>query len=186
MPVIYLRPAVILPVCPTWECTSLTWPSLRRGRQTTPKTTWSTSPRWEWWGARGSVTSEKTFKRVFLWKWVYLPCFIFARIPDFSHHQRNQAVPADGIQDWPATKGDFSFLPSIWDALYFSYFFCGNNRCDQNKVFSVSGWPVSSGQELCPGWRKHVRSVAQNWAKSAKLMEKLASTFFPLLILHIS
>lgn len=28
----------------------------------------------------------------------------------------------------------------------------------------VSGSPVSTGYELCSGWRKHVRSFTQNWA----------------------
>lgn len=43
-----LPSAVTPPVFPTWECTWLTWPSSRRGHPTTLRTTWSTSPRWEW------------------------------------------------------------------------------------------------------------------------------------------
>lgn len=41
--------AVTPHVSPTWECTWLTWPSLRREHPTTLKTTLSTSPRWEWY-----------------------------------------------------------------------------------------------------------------------------------------
>lgn len=54
-------PAVTLPVCPIWECTSLTWLSLRRERQITQRTTWSTSPRWEWWGVGGEQESKLVF-----------------------------------------------------------------------------------------------------------------------------
>jgi len=39
---------VTLPVCHIWECTSLTWPLLRKGPPTTQRTTWSIFPRWEW------------------------------------------------------------------------------------------------------------------------------------------
>lgn len=31
--------------------------------------------------------------------------FLFSYFSDFSHHQRDQAVSANSIQDWPATKG---------------------------------------------------------------------------------
>lgn len=36
---------VTLRVCHTWECISQTWHLLRRGHQTTQKTTWLTFPR---------------------------------------------------------------------------------------------------------------------------------------------
>lgn len=44
----FFAPAVTLPACPIWECISPTWLSSRRERQTTLRTIWSTSQRWEW------------------------------------------------------------------------------------------------------------------------------------------
>lgn len=45
---LFFAPAVTLPACPIWECISPTWLSSRRERQTTLRTIWSTSQRWEW------------------------------------------------------------------------------------------------------------------------------------------
>lgn len=97
----FLPPAVILPVCPIWECTLLTWLSLRREHPTTPKTTWSTSQRWEWWDDLAVAPySVCRCMRIFH---NFMSCF--SCVSDFSHHQRNQAVSANSLQAWPSTKG---------------------------------------------------------------------------------
>lgn len=120
--------AVTPHVSPTWECTWLTWPSLRREHPTTLKTTLSTSPRWEWYRT-SNFNLVLLCKVFFTCVWfiylffmvghVWLLCDFLSFSADISHYQRDTTISANSLQDWLSTKGEVTVHFHCFAAFYF-------------------------------------------------------------------